>query len=148
MGLNHAAACGIMGNIRHESNFRSTIYGDGGTSYGICQWHAGRFTRLKNYCSSNGYDYTTIEGQLKYLQYELNAFYPEIMSYIKSVPDTEQGCRDAAEYFCVHFEKPANKYEKGKSRASEAVKNYYTKIFAFSTNGKEVVRYLIPFVRP
>ena len=37
--LSTAAACGVLANIEHESSFQPTIYGDKGTSYGLCQWH-------------------------------------------------------------------------------------------------------------
>ena len=45
-GFNNAAISGILANIEYESGFKTTLYGDGGTSYGLCQWHQGRFTRL------------------------------------------------------------------------------------------------------
>ena len=38
MGMNDAAACGVVANIERESSFRPDLYGDNGTSYGICQW--------------------------------------------------------------------------------------------------------------
>ena len=63
-GLNAAAACGVMANIKAESSFRPTAYNSNGGSYGICQWTGGRKTRLQNYCEDNGLDYTTIYGQL------------------------------------------------------------------------------------
>lgn len=37
MGLNVAAACGILANIYKESSFNPNALGDNGTSYGICQ---------------------------------------------------------------------------------------------------------------
>ena len=43
------------------------IYGDSGSSYGICQWHNERFTALKNYTE----EWDTLQGQLEYLHYEL-----------------------------------------------------------------------------
>lgn len=72
--LNTAAACGVLANIESESSFNPTISvidTNGKISYGICQWNASRFDDLRNYCSSNGYDYTSIDGQLKFLKYEL-----------------------------------------------------------------------------
>lgn len=66
MGLNHAAACGVLANIHLESNFNPLSLGDGGTSYGICQWHNGRFNNLISYCNGNGLDYNTLTGQLSY----------------------------------------------------------------------------------
>ena len=147
-GLNHAAACGILGNIKHESGFNSMIHGDGGTSYGLCQWHNGRYTRLKNYCSSNGLDYSSIEGQMNYFYYELQTFYPAILSYLRSVPDNETGCHDAASYFCINFESPANKYAQGEKRASTALNNYYGKLFSYASNVRDIVKRLIPVIRP
>ena len=47
LGFNTAAACGVLANIEAESGFNPNIYGDGGTSYGICQWHAERMTNLQ-----------------------------------------------------------------------------------------------------
>lgn len=44
MGLTSAAACGVIANIQYESGFSPTKLGDHGTSYGICQWHNGRFS--------------------------------------------------------------------------------------------------------
>ena len=57
LGLNSAAACGVLANIEAESNFILTSYGDGGTSYGLCQWHDGRFDALQSFCLLQGYDY-------------------------------------------------------------------------------------------
>ena len=48
LGYNAAAACGIMANIRHESNFTPGSYGGGG-SYGLCQWTGGR----RDWCLSS-----------------------------------------------------------------------------------------------
>ena len=42
MKLNPAAVCGILANIEYESNFSPTVWGDDGTSYGLCQWHESR----------------------------------------------------------------------------------------------------------
>ena len=65
-GLNTAAACGLLANIKAESSFRPTAYNPNGGSYGICQWTGGRKTRLQNYCEDNGLDYTTLHGQLQF----------------------------------------------------------------------------------
>ena len=68
MNLNTAAACGMLANIYHESGFNPNATGDGGTSYGICQWHDSRWIAMKNWCNSNGYDWTSLNGQLHYLK--------------------------------------------------------------------------------
>ena len=107
MGLNTAAACGILANIQKESGFNPHALGDSGTSYGICQWHNSRWDRLKAYCTSNNLDSTTIVGQLRYLEYELKNFYSSVWNRLKSVENTAEGAYDAAAYWCAVFEVPA-----------------------------------------
>ena len=43
MKLNPAAIQGILANIEYESGFSPTVWGDEGTSYGLCQWHESRY---------------------------------------------------------------------------------------------------------
>ena len=84
MGLNRAAAMGVMANIRYESSYNPQCSGDSGTSYGICQWHLGRKTNLINYCNQNNLDYHSLEGQLRFLQYELSASFPAERSHLQT----------------------------------------------------------------
>ena len=120
MKLNRAAAMGVMANIYYESGYKPVIDGDGGTSYGICQWHAGRKNNLINWCTENGLDYNTLEGQLKFLQYELPTRYPSVDSYIRQVENTADGAYDAAYYFCFNFEAPANRTAQSTKRGNYA----------------------------
>ncbi len=69
-GLSDEAAAGVMGNIQAECNFKTTAVGDNGTSYGLIQWHAGRWNNLKNFCSQHGYDSSSLQGQLEFLWHE------------------------------------------------------------------------------
>ena len=124
-GFNNAAICAILANVQHESNFSTTALGDGGTSYGICQWHNGRWTNLKNYCNNKGLDWHTMEGQLEYLVYELENKYPGVYNKLKSVPNTSQGAYDAAYTWTVDFEIPADRYNAGKRRGSTASSSYW-----------------------
>lgn len=120
LGYTVAAACGVAGNIKYESGFRPTASGDSGTSYGICQWHAGRKTRLITWCGDNGYDYKTLEGQLYYLKYELTKYYTKVHKYLKACENSAQGAYDAGYYFCYHFEAPANRASKSQTRGNYA----------------------------
>ena len=104
-----AAACGIMANIRCESTFNPHAWNAGGGSYGLCQWTGGRYGRLQSWCGSNGYDYTTIDGQLAYLEYELQSFYPGVENYLRSVENTRDGAYNAGQYYCYHFAAPASR---------------------------------------
>lgn len=120
LGYTVAAACGVAGNIKYESGFKPTSSGDSGTSYGICQWHAGRKTRLINWCNDNGYDYKTLEGQLFYLKQELTKYYTKVHKYLLTCENSAQGAYDAGYYFCYHFEAPANRSSKSVTRGNYA----------------------------
>lgn len=129
LGFNSAAACGILANIERESDFNPKLVirdSNGLTSGGLCQWNGGRFKNLKNYCYNNGYDYLSIEGQLRYLNYELQkSSYKHIYDYLKSVDNDADGAYDAAHYWCYYFEIPANRSQKAKQRGSMAENDYW-----------------------
>lgn len=132
MGWNVAGASGVLANIFKESGFNPNTMGDRGTSYGICQWHNKRWTNMKNWCNSNGYDWTTLTGQLYYLKYELsqnnsNILYngKTIYNYIVSVPNTAEGAYQAGYYWCYYFEIPANKASASKTRGNLAKNTYW-----------------------
>ena len=69
MGMNSAAASGVMANMYRESRFYVDITNDYGTAYGLCQWYGDRWTNLQNYCNSNGLDWHTLYGQMRFLEY-------------------------------------------------------------------------------
>ena len=107
-GLNGAAACGILANIRGESNCNpNAVSGDGYGSIGICQWTFGRKTNLINFL--NGKWRNNLSGQLDFLWRELNGAYRNrVLNPIRQVPNTEAGARQAADIFVRKFEVPAN----------------------------------------
>lgn len=81
-GFSAAAAAGIMGNWERESGNHPDVNEVGGYGgYGLAQWtntgsgSAARKTNLINWCSSNGYDYRSLEGQLNYFLYEFSQSY-------------------------------------------------------------------------
>ena len=129
LGFNSAAACGILANIERESDFNPKLVirdSNGLTSGGLCQWNGGRFKNLKNYCYDKGYDYLSIEGQLNYLNYELQkSSYKHIYSYLKNVKNTADGAYNAGHYWCYYFEIPSNRSVKAKQRGSMAKNDYW-----------------------
>jgi hypothetical protein len=125
MGLNTAAACGVLSNIKSESSFNPNALGDSGTSYGICQWHNSRWTKLQNFCNDNGYDWTTLEGQLHYLEYELKNSYPSVWNKLINVANTSDGAYEAGWYWCYYFEIPANKDTVSVNRGNYAKNTYW-----------------------
>lgn len=131
-GLNHAAACGVLANIHLESNFDPTAVGDGGTSLGLCQWHLERCSSLMSYCAANELDYCTIEGQMEYLQHELESFYPHVLNYLLEVEDTAEGAYDAAQFWCLKFEMPSSAALRAIQRGNLAKTEYYPESFEWT----------------
>ena len=127
MGLNVAASCGVLANIQAESGFNPSALGDGGTSFGICQWHASRYTSLRNWCSQNGKDYKTIDGQLRYLQHELETGYKSVLQYIQGVPNTAAGAYQAGYRWCLRFEVPADTAATSDRRGNIAKDTFWPK---------------------
>lgn len=126
MSLSSAAACGIMANMDAESGFQVTVSAyDGSGSYGLCQWLGSRLTNLKSWCKANGYDYTTAQGQLHFMEYELTNSYKSVNSYLRKCDNDAQGAYDAAYYWCVYYEIPANKETQGKKRGNLARDTYW-----------------------
>lgn len=129
MGLNSAAASGLLANFNDESGFNPTISGDSGSSYGLCQWNRDRKSALISYCNANGLAYNTLYGQLSYLYYELRNEYPELLQTLKSVANTSNGAYTAGYRFCYDFERPAAKESKSQSRGSAASRTYFPKYY-------------------
>ena len=139
VGLNTAAACGVLANIERESGFnpQALEWGytwESGGGYGICQWtntprtaSEGRRTALVTWCGANGLDYTSLEGQLRYLAYELaSAYYDRLVtSHLRAVPDSIEGAYQAGYRWCYYFEVPAG-YNTGVSVArGELARGYW-----------------------
>ncbi|MBQ8504030.1 MAG: fibronectin type III domain-containing protein [Clostridia bacterium] len=125
MGLSTASAVGILANIEKESSFNPNKVGDSGTSYGICQWHNSRWQSLKDFCAENGYDWTSLTGQLYYLEKELETSYPNTYRMIREVENNIQGTYDAAYYFCRYYEIPANAEAAAQKRGLLAQNTYW-----------------------
>ena len=127
MGLNSAAACGVLANIECESNFNPNLYGDSGNSYGICQWNTSRFENLKAFCDVNGLSWTSLKGQLAFLKYELLRCPGDTGNIYKylSVENTSDGAYQAGYNWCYYFERPANRAVKSENRGNMAKNNYW-----------------------
>ncbi len=117
-GFSNEAVTGLLANIQAESNFKPTIYGDNGTSYGICQWHKGRFTNLKKYC---GDKYKTVECQLDYLLHELRNGEKNSFKVLQSKNSAYQ----MVTKFCQVFERPAGGAKSCNRRADNYSSSFY-----------------------
>ena len=141
MGLTPAAACGVLANIECESDFDYNLVGDNGTSYGICQWHNERLSNMKSFCAKNGYAYNSLEGQLRFLQYELSANKSDtgyIMDKLESVSNTPEGAYQAGYDWCYYFERPSNRTAKAETRGNKA-KNYYWPLYNYIPDASAIL---------
>jgi hypothetical protein len=113
-------AAGAVGSMQGESgqNLNPGLWGDGGTSYGIAQWHRAnkRNDRLTPLESKYGVNNKSLTDQLNYLWWELNT--REKGAYQKWIAATD--VRDAAKKWTTHFERPRNPTSKGRVRAGYA----------------------------
>jgi len=103
MGLNRAVAFGILSHIRRESRFLPTAYNPAGY-YGMCQWGGNRYTNLISWCNDNGYDYTTIDGQVRFMEHELNGPYSKVLDALMECENSADGAYDAAYVFGMRYE--------------------------------------------
>lgn len=102
-GLTRAQAAGIAGNLKFESGFRPSAVGDGGTSFGVAQWHNGRGDAMKSWTRAHGYSSTSFKGQLEYLWHELNNSERNALNHLRG----STNAYDAGMNFQRYFERPA-----------------------------------------
>ena len=83
---------------------------------------------MKSWCKKNNKDYTSIQGQLDFMHWELKNNDPYgTYKHLTKCKNNSKGAYDAGWYFCYWYERPANKDERSKLRGQEAQK-YYKKL--------------------
>ena len=124
-GLSVAGAAGIAGNMKIESNFKTSVLGDNGTSIGLCQWHFDRKDKLFSWAKQNGYDPVSTNGQLEYLWMELGTSFSKLKSDLKIIQDPQA----AAYQFAKEFERPKN-ISTNRSVYAQQYFNEYTSVIS------------------
>lgn len=142
--FNTATICGILANIQKESAFDPATYNGndtGGTvSYGICQWNNGvasgnRYGKLQDWCAQNGYNHTTLEGQLNFMKYELKTYpYYRLSTLENDIPNTAEGAYEASMLWSKYYEGCAQRYYE--ERANLAKNTYWS---AYKHAGTDVI---------
>ena len=129
--LNIAECSGVLANIQCESSFNEhtkCVDTNGLTSYGLIQWNGTRYTSLMNWCSDNGYDYTTVNGQMHYLKHEMETSEAYYWGKVKGKENTSEGAYWVGYDWARYFERCAE-YYKGRAqwveRANLARDNYW-----------------------
>lgn len=103
LGMTDQSAVGILANIKHESNFDTNAFcydTNDLPSYGICQWNGPRYESLVSFCESNGYDYTSLDGQLAFMEHEFSTGFNTQFNQLKNTTDVFE----ASYYFASSYE--------------------------------------------
>jgi hypothetical protein len=109
-GLDRSQVAGIMANIKHESGFRPGVLGDNGTSGGLFQHHAERFTAMRK---AGGPDWqTNWKGQIDFALSE-----PAGKRYASIKFSNPE---EATKWWTINFEIPANKVAQANIRSHSA----------------------------
>lgn len=112
-GVSTEAAAGILANIDQESGFRTDVMGDGGTSGGLFQHHAGRLTNLKRYAARQGRRWTDWKAQVDFAMSEAAGMNIDLQA---------DDARSAARAWTLVFERPANARQRANERAARVDK--------------------------
>lgn len=123
-GLNPAAAAGVLGNFKQESNFNSDTRGggDGGTAHGLGQWRQERWDNLRSYAAQRGADVNDPRLQTQFALDESKTIkLPDGRSVYDAI-NQAQTPQDAAYIWGKYFERPKVVEP---IRAAHAA-NYYT----------------------
>lgn len=115
-GLNPGAAAGVVGNFVTESGVNPTVApGDGGTSHGLGQWHAGRWTALVNWAKGLGKDPNALDVQEAYAVKEAKD--SGLWSRLARITDPAA----AAELWAAEWERPASHDYSGRAANARKV---------------------------
>jgi hypothetical protein len=101
-GWTREQACGIVSNIEAESGFDANAIGDGGTAFGLCQWHP---DRQRNFRSAFGHDIhaSTYDEQVRFIDFELlKGTESSAGKFLKAA----QSADEAGRIVSLHYERP------------------------------------------
>lgn len=91
-GLTAAGAAAVMGCMQAESGISPSALNGTDGGYGLLQWtdtsDCSRKSNLINWCTSNGYDYNTILGQISFAAHEFQTVFSSSNGYAFPVYET------------------------------------------------------------
>ena len=99
IGMSQIHAMGLLVNMIRESSLMTTNPGDGGTSDGLFQWHAGRLTKAREALGGN---WDNWKAQISYALQEANEPGQEYLQQQFSSP------QEAADWWMLKWERPAD----------------------------------------
>lgn len=127
LGLNQAAASGILTNIACASYFRPGTIGEGGAAFGLLQWRTIRYAAMMSWCKSNNKRYATVDGQMWFLKHDLEDSYPELLAAMKDTENTPEGACEATRKWYAEYNSSAGDESVADFRAQLVQNLYYPK---------------------
>lgn len=115
-GYSPEIAAGIVGNIKHESNFDVSAVGDAGKAKGLVQWHPDRYGKL-----SSKFDLQSFDGNLEAIDYELKTSERFALQKITQARSPEE----AAALVDKYFERSAGRSTKQRMNTAKNIYNIY-----------------------
>lgn len=120
-GWSHEQACGIMGNIRQESDWHTQILGfDKTGSYGLCQWLGPRKQALFQFAGHRALPVHAVATQIEFLCQELRGTEKAAGLRLRNCNTV----KSSALAFSRWFERPAARYAHNDKRIAYA-ENYH-----------------------
>ena len=98
-------AAGFCGNIKHESSYGASRYGDKGNAVGLCQWNGTRFDRLVSQYPNSWW---TADSQISHILYELKNKESTAYKWLKLCNNP----KDCALIIVNRFERPQSYLDK------------------------------------
>ena len=114
-GWSHAQAAGIVANLETESRLDPGAVGDGGSAYGLAQWHPDRQAAFQS-AFGHSIRQSTYQEQLQFVQYELTHSESGAARRLRSA-DT---AGEAGAIVSRYYERPAAADAEASSRAARA----------------------------
>lgn len=128
-GWTAQSVAGMLGNMVSESGLQPNLweYGGGG-GYGLVQWTPA--TSMMSWCRNNGHDYTSLEGQCAYIQYQMThglQFYPSRYSGMTAYQYMHSTLSpySLALIFLANFERPANPNQPSRGQQAQYWYQYF-----------------------
>lgn len=100
-GMSENAIAGILGNVQAESGGDPLAVGDGGTSFGLPQWHGPRAEAMMTWARDNGLNAKEAGTQARYMLKELQDN-PQLMTNLNAA----ESPKAAGMLFQREYEKP------------------------------------------
>jgi hypothetical protein len=117
-GFTPEQAAGLVGNFMQESGSRlnTGVVGDGGTSYGIAQWHKERWAALRSFAAGQGLDPGSIDAQVRFVVHELNGSESRAGQKLREATTAAEAALAVSKY----YERPAAAYANNGGRVANA----------------------------